>query len=97
MIPALAKFITGGFEALLAIPFIGGSIVVFTGYGALGTAFILHLVALAIMFVYRRSKAPNIFGLVTSLLAWIPVVGWIMHVIAAIWLIVDGVSDSKRG
>ncbi|MFD2705892.1 hypothetical protein [Salibacterium lacus] len=97
MVPALAKFITGGFEALLAIPIIGGSIVVFSGYSALWTAFILHLIAIAIMFVYRRSKAPNIFGLVASVIGLIPVVGWIMHVIAAVWLIMDGVSDKKRG
>ncbi|MGY4688577.1 hypothetical protein [Salibacterium sp. K-3] len=97
MISAIAKFITGGYEAMLAIPFIGGTIVVSTGYGALGTAFILHLIAVVIAYVYRTSKAPNIFGMITSVLAWIPVIGWLLHTIAAIWLIVNAVTDMRRG
>ncbi|MFZ4451538.1 hypothetical protein [Salibacterium aidingense] len=94
---AIAKFITGGYEALLAIPFLGGSIVVFSGYGALGTALLLHVIALIITFVYRTSKTPNIFGIVTNLLAWIPVIGWILHTIAAILLIASAVNDSRKG
>ncbi|RSL31466.1 hypothetical protein D7Z54_20730 [Salibacterium salarium] len=94
---ALAKFISGGFEALLAIPFIGGSIVFFTGYSALGIALVLHIITLLLTFVYRTAKTPSIIGIITSLIAGIPVIGWIMHTITAILLIVSAFADSRRG
>ncbi|WP_240377159.1 hypothetical protein [Bacillus piscicola] len=96
IISAIAKFVSGGFEALLAIPFIGGSIVIFSGYSALGTALFLHIVTLLITFVYRTAKTPSVVGIVTSLLSAIPVVGWILHTITAIVLLISAVRDLAR-
>ncbi|SFF04579.1 hypothetical protein [Alteribacillus iranensis] len=96
MLSAIAKFVSGGFEALLAIPFIGGSIVIFSGYSALGTALVLHIITLIVTFVYRTAKTPSVVGIITSLLSAIPVVGWILHTIAAILLLASAVRDLSR-
>ncbi|MDQ0297922.1 putative membrane protein [Salibacterium salarium] len=94
---ALAKFISGGYEALLAIPLIGGSIVLFSGYSALGIALTLHIITFIIAYVYRTAKTPSVFGIITSLIAGIPVIGWLLHTITAILLLVSAVSDNRRG
>ncbi|CAM3865264.1 hypothetical protein [Alkalicoccus chagannorensis] len=91
---AFAKFLSGGYEALLALPFIGGSIVVFSGYSALGIALTLHIVTLLIALTFRTGKLPSVFGIVTSLLAWIPVVGWFLHAIAAVLLLISAGRDA---
>ncbi|PRO67299.1 hypothetical protein [Alkalicoccus urumqiensis] len=93
---AFSKFASGGFEALLAIPFIGGSIVVFSGYSALSIALVLHIITLLIAFTYRTAKLPSVSGLVAVFLGWIPVVGWILHTIAAVWILASAFRDAAR-
>ncbi|WP_158735669.1 hypothetical protein [Alteribacillus sp. YIM 98480] len=93
---AAAKFISGGFEALLAIPFIGGSIVIFSGYSALGTAVVLHIITLIITLLYRTAKTPSIVGIITSIISALPVVGWLLHTITAILLLTSATRDLRR-
>ncbi|WP_179874505.1 hypothetical protein [Bacillus sp. AFS002410] len=44
------KWISGGFEALLGIPAIGGSIVIGFGYTPLFIALILHIITLVLAY-----------------------------------------------
>lgn len=91
-----AKGVTGGLEALLAIPILGGSIVLFSGWQALSFAFALHLIALVICLVVKTSPMPSIMGIVTSFAGYLPVVGWFFHTVTAILLLVSAYHDNKK-
>ncbi|WP_411344898.1 hypothetical protein ACE3MZ_02035 [Paenibacillus sp. WLX1005] len=91
------KWLTFALEALMAIPLIGGTFVISYGYGPLFIAFILHLITLVLAIRARRSPFGNAIGIVTSAIAWIPVVGWIMHTITAIVLLLESIAVTMRG
>lgn len=89
-------WITGLAELLLAIPFIGGTFVISTGYTALGAMFLLHAVTLFFCFREYTSKSGSILGIITSLVAWIPLIGWAMHLLtAAVLLLAAGISSAR--
>lgn len=91
----IMKWITGGAEAFLGIPFIGGTIVLSTGWGALIVMFILHLVTLLIAHNEKGSITGSVVGMVTSVIAIIPFVGMIMHIITAVILLIDAGMNKK--
>lgn len=90
------KIVTGSLEAFLAIPIIGGAIVISTLYIPLLVLLILHIITFVISSKERTSKIGSAFGIVTSLLAWIPFLGWVLHLITALILIVDSIRKDKR-
>jgi hypothetical protein len=92
----LLKWVTFLYEAFLAIPFIGGLFVVANGWAPLGIAFLLHAVTILVMLRERGPFIGNALGVITSFIALIPVVGWIMHAITAVALFVEGVMVSQR-
>jgi hypothetical protein len=91
------KWLTFALEALMAIPLIGGTFVISYGYAPLFVAFVLHLVALVLAVRARRSPFGNAIGIVTSAIAWIPLIGWIMHTITALILLIEAIAVSGRG
>lgn len=91
----IMKFITGGAEAFLGIPLIGGAYVLSTGWTALLVMFILHLITVVIAYRERGSIVGNILGMVTSVIAVIPIVGMIMHIISAIVILIDAIIHKK--
>lgn len=86
---AALLWIAGIAEAFLAIPFIGGGFVISTGYSALGVMFVLHAITLFFCFREFSPKSGPILGLITSLLAWIPLIGWALHLLTAIVLFIN--------
>lgn len=90
------KWITGSFELVLAIPVIGGSIVITSWYTVLGVMFVLHLVTLVLSSKNNEPKYGSVMGIVTSLLAWIPFLGWLLHLLTAIFLMVTASQKSKH-
>ncbi|TFJ92224.1 hypothetical protein [Lentibacillus salicampi] len=88
----IMKWVTGGCEAFLGIPIIGGSFILSTTWGALFVMFILHTVTLFIARNEKGSIAGSALGMVTSFIGVIPVIGMIMHIITAIILIIDGAT-----
>jgi hypothetical protein len=92
----LFKWGTFAYEAFLALPFIGGAFVVANAWVPLGVAFLLHAIAVVILLRERGPIVGNVVGVVTSVVALIPFVGWIMHAITAIILLVEGISGSRR-
>ncbi|MEI3607603.1 hypothetical protein SPD48_18125 [Pseudogracilibacillus sp. SE30717A] len=88
-ISRIMKWVSGGLELFLAIPIVGGSIVISTGYIALIIMLGIHITSLVIAINAQTSKVGNIFGIVTSCLAWIPLVGWILHLVTGIILAID--------
>lgn len=90
------KWITGLAEAALAVPLIGGLIVLGSGYNILGIMFVLHAITLILSIKDMTGKSASILGLVTSAVSIIPVIGWFMHLITAIALIVSAVTSTSR-
>ncbi|MBH0231229.1 hypothetical protein LCL89_08815 [Halobacillus yeomjeoni] len=89
------KWFTGGCEALLAIPLAGGLFVLSTGWQVLIFMFLFHLVTLIFSVKESRSFAGSILGLITSVVGAIPFLGWIMHMVTAIVLLVDAGLATK--
>ncbi|AIQ47411.1 membrane protein [Paenibacillus sp. FSL R7-0273] len=90
------KWITGAFEIILAIPILGAAIVMGSWYTVLGLTFILHLVTLILSSKNKEAYYGSVLGIITSLLAWIPFVGWVLHLITGILLMVTASQRSRR-
>jgi hypothetical protein len=91
-----AKVVSGLFELILAIPIIGGLIVIGNGYLPLTIVFFLHLTTLIICVAAKHSFKSSVLGMITSLIAWIPVVGWIFHGLTSIALFVSAYQTRKK-
>ncbi len=85
----ILKWVTGGLEAILGIPVLGGLIVVGFLWTPLVVMFILHIVTLVFSSRENGDKAPSILGIVTSCVGWIPFVGMVLHIITAILLMIS--------
>ncbi|MFD1428382.1 hypothetical protein JOD24_003141 [Kroppenstedtia sanguinis] len=83
------KWITGILEAVLAIPMLGGLVILGNGYAPLGLMLILHIITMVISSRNRVKKYGSVLGIITSCLGWIPILGWILHAVTAIALIWD--------
>lgn len=90
------KWITGGLEAFLAIPFLGGLFILSFAWTPLMIMFFLHILTLVFCVNEGKSIAPSILGVVTACLGWIPIVGFVLHVITAIFLLVDATVDHRN-
>ncbi|TQR20829.1 hypothetical protein [Psychrobacillus vulpis] len=85
----ILKWVTGALEAILGIPILGATIVIGFLWIPLGVMLILHIVTLVLTKNDGGSTTGSILGIVTSCVAWIPFVGMIMHIISAIFLMID--------
>lgn len=92
----IMKWITGALEAVLAIPVLGGAIVIMTGFWALLIMLVLHIITLILTKKDNGASAGSILGIVTSCLAWIPLVGWLLHLLSAILLMIGGATKDKQ-
>jgi len=89
------KWVTGGLEALLGIPVIGGAIIISLAWTPLVVMLVLHIVTLVFTNKDRGASTGSILGIVTSCIGWIPFVGMIMHILSAIFLMVNAVAPNK--
>lgn len=92
----LFKWGTFAYETFLALPLIGGLFVVANGWVPLAIAFLLHAVAVVILQRERKPIIGNVLGIFTSIIAFIPFVGWIMHGITALVLLFEAISSSRQ-
>ncbi|MGI2329472.1 hypothetical protein [Planococcus sp. YIM B11945] len=88
-------WITGLAEAFLAIPVIGGAVVIGTGYTALGVMFVLHAITLFFCFREYSPKSGSVLGIITSIVAWIPGIGWVLHLITAVVLLISAAVSNR--
>jgi hypothetical protein len=92
----ILKWVTGGMEAVLAIPILGATIVIgFLGV-PLAIMLALHIVTLVFTKKDGGSITGSILGIVTSCIAWIPFVGMIMHILTAIFLMLDAAKPDRE-
>ncbi|GGO00876.1 hypothetical protein [Saccharibacillus kuerlensis] len=87
--------IAGVCELLLAIPVLGGWFVLATGWGVLGFMFLLHAAALVFTLRERVPFYGPVLGIITSLLAWIPFIGWALHLASGIALLVNAFQGPR--
>ncbi len=92
----LFKWITFALEAFFAIPIIGGTYILSHGWIPLGLALVLHIIAIVFLLRDRASIVGNGLGVVTSFVGIIPIVGWLMHGVTALVLLIELVMGSRR-
>lgn len=86
----ILKWVAGGLEALLGIPIIGASIVIGLAWTPLILMLAIHIVGLVLAVKFGTFKKQGfILGIITSCVAWIPGVGMVMHIITAIFLMME--------
>jgi predicted branched-subunit amino acid permease len=94
-VSTILKWVTGGLEALLGIPILGGTLIIGLAWTPLIVMLILHIVTLVFSVRENEKKHGSILGIVTSCVAWIPFVGMTMHIITAIILMIDAYNARK--
>jgi hypothetical protein len=91
----LMKFVTGGMEAFLGIPILGGVFILSTGYTPLWVMLILHIVTLLLSSKENTVKLGSILGIVTACLAWIPFLGMLLHILTAVVLLLNALFENS--
>lgn len=91
----ILKWTTGAFEAVLGVPILGAAIVMGFLWAPLGIMLVLHIVTLLLTLKDGGSPVGSILGIVTSCIAWIPFIGMIMHIITAIFLMVNAAKPDR--
>ncbi|GAA4846518.1 hypothetical protein GCM10023310_25650 [Paenibacillus vulneris] len=85
----IAMLVTALLEGILGIPLLGGSIVIGFSYTPLFVMFVLHIITLVLALKEYKDIHGSIAGIITSCIAWIPIVGMICHILTAILLFVS--------
>ncbi|UKS55541.1 hypothetical protein [Exiguobacterium acetylicum] len=89
------KWVSGGMEAVLGIPLLGGLIVFGTGYNALWLMLAFHIVVVVLTARAGNVSKGNIVGIVASTVGVIPVVGMLLHMAAAITILLDAAFGNR--
>ncbi|WP_050613731.1 hypothetical protein [Bacillus testis] len=91
----ILKWVTGGLEAFLGIPLIGGTVILSFSWTPLAIMFILHIIVVALAYNNGMKATGNILGIVTSVVGWIPFLGMILHILSAIFILIDAAQNQK--
>lgn len=91
----ILKWITGAMEALLGIPILGGTLVISFLYTPLMILLILHIITLVYCNQEGLDKAPSTLGIITSCIAWVPILGMIMHILTAVFLLISSFKEHQ--
>lgn len=94
-ISRIFKLITAVFEALLGFPILGGLFVFFNGWTPLLFMLVLHTITLVLTRMDKGTGAASVLGIITSLIAWIPGVGMVMHWITSLALFISALRPSR--
>ncbi|WP_313801706.1 hypothetical protein [Cytobacillus sp.] len=92
----ILKWLTGALEAILGIPVLGATIIVSLAWIPLAIMLVLHIITLVLTKKDGGASVGSILGIVTSCIAWIPFVGMIMHILSAIFLMIDASKKDQR-
>lgn len=88
--------VTAIMEGILGFPVLGGSLVLFSGYTLLFVALVLHIITLVLCSQHNKPIVGSILGIVTSVLAWIPFLGMIMHLTTAVFLFIAAFKKEQH-
>ncbi|WP_099159582.1 hypothetical protein [Virgibacillus ndiopensis] len=90
------KWVTGAFEAFLGIPAVGGVFIVSLFWTPLAIMLVLHIITLVLTKKDGGASTGSILGIITSCIGWIPFVGMIMHILSAIFLMINAATKDKN-
>ena len=85
----ITKCVAGGIEALLGVPIIGATIILGLVWSPLVIMLAFHIVNLVFSKNENLPITGSVLGIIASALGWIPFVGMIMHIITAIFLMIE--------
>lgn len=83
------KWVAGGIEALLGIPLLGGSIVLAMTWTPLIAMLAFHIVNLVLSSREGLPITGSIIGIIGNALGWIPGLGMVMHILTAIFVMME--------
>ncbi|MBM7839593.1 hypothetical protein JOC54_002873 [Alkalihalobacillus xiaoxiensis] len=91
------KWVSGGAEAFLGIPILGGSFIIALVWLPLFLMLAFHAL---IVFFAIKSKHPlpvgNIVGIGASILGFIPGLGMALHIVSAVLILMDASKTQKE-
>lgn len=90
------KWVTGGLEAFLGLPLLGGAIIISLYWTPLVAMLILHIITLVLTICDKGSIEGSILGIITSCIGMIPILGMIMHILSAIFLMISASKPETR-
>lgn len=91
----MLKWITCAMEAVLGIPILGATIVISFLYTPLMILLIFHIITMVYCKQEGLDEAPSTLGIITSCIAWIPIVGFIMHILTAVFLLISSLKEHQ--
>ncbi|GER67139.1 hypothetical protein BpJC7_09520 [Weizmannia acidilactici] len=88
------KLLLGLTELFFGIPFLGGAIILAHLWAPLGGLILLHIVGA--VFAYAGGKAVwgHVFGIIGNVLAFIPVLGMILHICIGLTVFTQGLRNT---
>lgn len=92
----ILKWVTGALEAILGIPVLGAAIVIGLLWFPLAIMLVLHIITLVLTKKDGGASVGSILGIITSCVAWIPGVGIIMHILSAIFLMINAAKPDNK-
>ena len=85
----ITKWVAGGIEALLGIPVLGASIILGLVWTPLVIMLAFHIINLVLSKKEDLPITGSILGIVGNAIGWIPFVGMIMHIITAVFVMIE--------
>lgn len=92
----ILKWVSGGIEALLGIPILGGSIILSMAWTPLFIMLAFHIVIVIFSSKAGIKSYGNVLGIVTNVVGFIPGVGMIMHLLSAVFILVDAAQNQTK-
>lgn len=85
----ILKWVAGGIEVFLGIPFVGTIFVASFLYIPLVAMLALHITTLVLSKNEDLPIAGNILGIIAAVLGWIPILSMILHIVTAIITMIE--------
>ncbi|WP_225983600.1 MULTISPECIES: hypothetical protein [Bacillaceae] len=92
----ILKWVSGGMEALLGIPVLGGTIILSMAWVPLFIMLAFHIIIVVFSYKAGIKANGNILGIVTSVVGFIPGIGMIMHLLSAVFILVDAAQNQAK-
>ncbi|WP_195989304.1 hypothetical protein [Clostridium sp. D53t1_180928_C8] len=92
----VTKWVAGGIEALLGIPVLGASIILGLAWTPLFIMLAFHIVNLVLSKKENLPIAGSVLGIVGNAIGWIPFVGMIMHILTAIFVMMEAYKTMRE-
>ncbi|MDX8045100.1 hypothetical protein SH601_03790 [Gracilibacillus sp. S3-1-1] len=89
----LTKLIGASFEFYLGIPFVGGAFIVSFFWLPLIAMLAYHIITLTLSQNNHATIWSPVIGIIASILGFIPFLGMVLHWIAFICLLIDGITN----